>query len=455
MTFACTAWASAVAYRASLLHAAAALIARPDLSLGLAVARATNLSKRLAWIDGSAGRERCVIGRRARRVLAVATIVGTAILGAVSLERQGLSAEKQTSTAAQPLGPSETGPDAIEIVVVGKDSGKRLAGAIARFSVDFGKSIRNADGEGVVRFNLTKRTFKDTLSFDVWADGYIQQRYFFAQSDVRYPRIPDRFTVELLPGEETLGGKVTDEQGKPIAGVTVTIWGYLGEKKDKHELAWMVEAKTDERGQWRCRCFRSMTFAYLYLSHPNFLSDEPSHPREHGQPGARGKRAPGDPPPNQAPLAALRDFSDVQVMTVGVSLAGKVTDLQGKPIAGAEVGWLGANWRHTFHEDMPVTGTDTTGRFRFPHVRPGEMTVLVKAKGYAPALKPLDEIDKAGHLTIELETTASAVGANRGFGRKAACRCLREHRYMAWLLGPWRIFEDRLRRSLSMGRCAA
>ena len=44
--------------------------------------------------------------------------------------------------------------------------------------------------------------------------------------------------------------------GRPISGVDVKIWGYLGEKKEQHELAWMVDATTDEQGQWRCRCFR-------------------------------------------------------------------------------------------------------------------------------------------------------------------------------------------------------
>ena len=149
------------------------------------------------------------------------------------------------------------------------------------------------------------------------------------------PKIPERFTVELLPGEETLGGKVTDEQGRPIAGVNVTVWGYLGEKKDKHELAYMVDSTTDERGQWRCRCFRSMTFAYLYLSHPDYLSDSDVHPRQHGQPAARGKLARGEVPPKDEPLARLRDFSDVQIMTRGISLAGKVIDEHEKPIAGA------------------------------------------------------------------------------------------------------------------------
>ena len=80
---------------------------------------------------------------------------------------------------------------------------------------------------------------------------------------------------------------MTDEDGRPIAGVHVEIWGYLGEKKDEKELAYMVTATTDEQGAWRCRCFRSMTFANLYLSHPDFLSDDAFHPRRHGRPVRR------------------------------------------------------------------------------------------------------------------------------------------------------------------------
>jgi Carboxypeptidase regulatory-like domain len=49
-----------------------------------------------------------------------------------------------------------------------------------------------------------------------------------------------------------------------------------------------------------------------------------------------------------------------------------------------------------------VTATDARGYFRFPHVRPGPLAVQVKAKGHAPAIKPLNAIDLAGHLTLKL-----------------------------------------------------
>ena len=150
-----------------------------------------------------------------------------AFLGSAELLRPAIRAQSSKENGATKPDGRLMQPSTIEIVVVGKDSGKRLPGAKVRFSIDFGTSLREANRDGVVHFDLTKRVFQDSLNFDVWADGYVQQRFFFAQNDARYPKIPDQFTVELLPGEETLGGKVTDEQGRPIAGVKVTVWGYL------------------------------------------------------------------------------------------------------------------------------------------------------------------------------------------------------------------------------------
>ncbi len=109
------------------------------------------------------------------------------------------------------------------------------------------------------------------------------------------------FTIDLLPGEETLGGKVVDEQGRPIASVTVIIWGHLGEQREALELAYMVTAKTDAHGLWRCRCFRRMKFVHLFLLHDGYVGDYDGHRRS-------------------AELAAVRDFSDVQVMNRGVAL---------------------------------------------------------------------------------------------------------------------------------------
>src|SRR5262249_47243510 len=148
--------------------------------------------------------------------------------------------------------------------------------------------------------------------------------------------------------------------------------------------AYMVDATTDDQGRWRCRCFRKMTWAYLYLSHPDYLSDGEWHPRPHGE--SEPSRTPR---PDNQPFEGLRDFSDVQVMKRGVAIAGRVVGKAGMPVPGAEVGWLEAERTETFHSDMPTTSTDAKGGFRFPNVRPGRIVLLASARGNAPELKAL------------------------------------------------------------------
>lgn len=384
----------AEAYRALLLEVASGLVRRPEPALGLAMARATNLGRRLDWIDRTRGASRCLLRWPARLAIAAGIMTAAGVLGAVELARAAAKPAEQSERPAA----ASTAPRTIDVIVRARDTGKPIEGARIRYLIDMEHTLRTTDRDGRVRIPLFRHRDRDSLSFDVWSEGYVQQRYFFSQHDARYPKIPEQFSVELFPGEQTLGGTVNDEQGRPIKGVKVEIWGYLGEKKQKDELAFMVDATTDDRGRWRCRCFRSMTFAYLYLSHPDFLADDSAHPRRHGLPTRDIPAAPDD-----RPLQALRDFSDVQVVSRGVEVAGEIQDARGKPIDGAEVGWLEADRQDTFHHDLPTTTTDAQGRFRFPHARPGRLVLQVKAGGFAPELTHVAAQARTEPVTIRLQ----------------------------------------------------
>jgi hypothetical protein len=76
-------------------------------------------------------------------------------------------------------------------------------------------------------------------------------------------------------------------------------------------------------------------------------------------------------------------------MTRGAEVAGEVRDDQGKPIEGAEVGWIEADKNQTLALDVSTTTTDEQGRFRFAHARPGRLMLQIKAKGHAPDLTPV------------------------------------------------------------------
>ncbi len=398
-------------YRASLIAVASGLIRRPETSVGMAMARTTHLARRLAWIDRTPGASVCLMRRPARIAVLLSVMILATLIGAIELAHAQAPADSPPKAAPKdepkPAEPrkiaSTTPPDAIEVEVLAQDTGKPLAGANLQFLIDHTFIDRKTDLEGKILLDLSRRSFPDSLGFDVCADGYVQQRFSFSEIGNWSPRTPPRVTVRLWPGEETLGGKVVDEAGQPIAGVKVKVSGHLGSKKDERELAWMVETNTDASGQWRLRSFRGMKFANLYLSHPDYASD--NTPRRHGDPTTSDQ-----PQPGELPLTRLRDFSDLQVMTKGVVVVGKVVDQAGKAVPGAEVGWIETGSGLMFHFTMPIVMADAEGKFRFAVAEPKRLFVQVMARGHAPELQAIEAKRDAEPISIALKPPQTISG---------------------------------------------
>ncbi len=235
-------------YSASLLTVAAGLAPRPEASLGLAMARPSKLASRLAWIARTTGSPRCLLRWPARLALIAGVAVLAGALGSVELARA--SAKVPPLAGAKPEAQAQAegdGPEVVIVTVKAKDTGRPLAGARIHATLDHQDLDLVTDDAGNARVDRTGRAFNDSSSLDVWDSGHVQQRPFFARRG-RLPRIPAELTVELHPGEETLGGKVVDADGWPVAGVVVKVWGYPGSMKEKNELAYMVDARTDAAG---------------------------------------------------------------------------------------------------------------------------------------------------------------------------------------------------------------
>lgn len=384
-------------YHDSLVEVAAGLVRRPDPALGMALARPTALARRIAWIHRTPGAADCILPRPTRLAVAVSVVSLAGLIGSVKLARtaadpvqpaQELKIAKATEKKqAEPdpkqnRQPNREVPKSIEITVLAEPTGKPLANASISAYVDRKMEFLRTDKDGRVRIELAGRAFLDVMSVDIFAEGYVQQRFAYSKYESDNPPIPADLTVRLWPGDETLGGKVVDEQGQPVAGAKVEIWGYLGEKKDPHELAYMVDARTDAEGQWRCRSFRKMTWAHLYLSHPDFVADTDKTPRMHGR-----IRPDSEPGPDEQPFQALRDFTDVEVMKKGIRITGRAVDEASNPVVGAEVGWIRVEARYSLQLDVQKATTDADGRFALPQARPGQIVLQFKAPGHATDTK--------------------------------------------------------------------
>jgi hypothetical protein len=198
----------------------------------------------------------------------------------------------------------------------------------------------------------------------------------------RRPPIPQRYTLALEPGT-SIGGIIQDESGKPIAGVTVYLLvpGGTGTEVERVSI-WEHPVTTDAAGRWRCDIMPAkLDDIWMRLEHADYVSDEMY--------GATPK----------PPMERLRDMTGVMVMKKGCTVAGRVLDVEGKPIQWATA----AQGADRFGSDYPSARTDGEGRFEFRHARPGQMVLTVQAGGYAPDLRQILVREGAEPVEFRLE----------------------------------------------------
>ncbi len=283
---------------------------------------------------------------------------------------------KPTVAEAPQARPEAKKPTSITITVVDEKSREPLAGAEVQLLLDDSKTSFTTDAKG-----------KALVALPDWNVGLVR-------ITVRSPRhvpilhywnptpgepLPSEATVSLERGT-TIGGRVVDKNGSPIAGATTTLLvparrGGAPELFDLQDVSFT----TDARGAWRCDVVpEDLPRVWVRLSHPNFLRDLVYR---------------------NPPIEKLRDRSDVMVMEQGVPLEGMVLDEQGRPIAGARV-MRGTPINPSLYEE---TTTDAEGRFRYAHVPPGDILVIVQAPGRAPDLKTLRTSDEAQSREFRLK----------------------------------------------------
>jgi len=348
----------------------------------------------------------------------IATKLKVALVGAIAcavlLGIMPMALKPRAATTPEPIAlapipddpqakkPESKGPSrSAEITILDAETGKPIEGATVKVGYDFKHFVSKTGPDGKVNADLTKKRLAGGVNADVWADGYVQQRTSYEDVTKQIGNEVQRYEFRLHKGDQTFGGTVKDESGKPIVGAEVALWGYLGELKDKKELTYMVTATTDDQGRWRISNLRKMRWAYLYLTHTDYLSDDAYHPRKFGEP-----RGTDDP----KLLEPLRDFSDVQVMQRGVAIAGRVTDEAGKPIGGAEITWVGEDHLGTLGHELTWVPSEADGRFTIRNARPGGVVLVAKAKGHAPDMIRVKATEGVKDAALHLKPAKALAG---------------------------------------------
>jgi RNA polymerase sigma factor (sigma-70 family) len=223
------------------------------------------------------------------------------------------------------------------------------------------------DETGRVVIALPREKF-DRLYVTARNEGFAPMKVDLRRADLPDLEVPRSYTL-TMSRSSSIGGLVRDEDGRPIEGVTVSV--YETSRRDRAREAIDLgdaSARTDAQGRWHVDLIPEdfdvgdLQFGF---SHPELLSVFDSsrfHP---------------SPTPKE-----LRSQSGVTVLYRGLTVTGRVLDRDGRPIAGALVR-IG---RRVFSE--PVK-TEADGGFRFRSAPAGETTLIVEAERHALESRPV------------------------------------------------------------------
>ncbi len=300
-------------YREALLAVAADKIRRPSPALGLAMAHPSKLGRRLARIEQSNGHQLCVPRRPVGLTIALLAMTFAGLIGSIHLVR----AQARAATQGAPPAAPEAGR-VFHLQVVAADTGKPIPDADVHVWISLRDEWRKTDASGRLDINHSTGPSDQNLGVDVWGKGRAMQRHKWGL-DPKKP-IPEGETIRLQSGE-SLGGRVQDEAGRPIAAATILLWSHNYKKKDPHELLYDLRAITGPDGQWHTSGAPETTGELLgfQVIHPDFVSSRDYHQKE-----------------IIPKIADLRAEKALTVMKKGVPIEGRVVDADGKPVAAAQ-----------------------------------------------------------------------------------------------------------------------
>jgi RNA polymerase sigma factor (sigma-70 family) len=313
--------------------------------------------------------------------LVVLFILATGSLAGVLLPftwaQVGKSGPAGRSAVPQPGGPRDEAQEqhvarevgTVFFHVVDQPTRQPLSGVLLKVWVD-GKMTRQltTDDSGRMVIPLPEKGF-ERLTVTARRDGLVPVRVYLRHFAVPETEIPRSYTLAMERGT-SIGGIVRDEQGQPIEGVTVSL--YDNGPKDRERGALDLDGisgRTDAQGRWHLDLFAaSFDVGRLHFNyaHPEFLSLTTA---VNNQPTEDPER--------------LRKRSVVTVLRKGITITGRVLDVEGHAIIGASVQLGDRFW-------LPRVKTEAEGQFRIGNARAGKSFLTAQAPGHAPVMKPVD-----------------------------------------------------------------
>ena len=300
-------------------------------------------------------------------------------------------------TASTTSVPEMQQPARFILRVVDQETGLGLPGANIRASYFYAGGVgerhetqTEADGNGhIPQPNHPEKNAG--LNAFVSLEGYVPKCMNFHEM-----AIPTNYTLELEPAL-TVGGKVVDGQGRPVAGVELEAHRKESYKEGRPNTDFQTsKVQTDTDGSWR---FPHVPKSYEVIEFRLTCSNY-----------AVTRLA--------VPVGKPESLNMTLVIERGRAVVGQVTDAEGRPIAGATV-----QEKHNYGSREVTGKTDPDGRFELrglgtagpPHVDPSDPTrcvgtfpppqtvdIVVQMKGMAPQAQPVPLVEPTNYVNVVL-----------------------------------------------------
>ena len=262
---------------------------------------------------------------------------------------------------------------ALEMRVTDAAGGRPLAGVGVAWRVGDGKSVNlSSDSSGKVKISVPRKA-AGAVRVTASKDGFAPMTMLWEPD-----KVPARFDLPL-PEAQTLGGRVTDESGKPVADAGIQL--ILPQRLAGPRVALdEFPVKSNVDGRWRCDIVpKDAAYAFVEVSHPEF-----------------------EAPTGEVSLEALRAGNAELKLAAVVAVRGRVLDETGRAVPNAEL-MLGAE-----RDIWPGSSTlearaDADGRFELRRLRVQKRLLGTYAPGFAPALQLVEIKRDAPQLEIRLK----------------------------------------------------
>jgi beta-lactamase regulating signal transducer with metallopeptidase domain/uncharacterized GH25 family protein/thiol-disulfide isomerase/thioredoxin len=371
----------------------------------VAMARSSDVESRITAILSST-RNRAMLTTRAVRVFAAVSLVVAVVAATCQLTSWADdSAEDEANRAATEKESSESRTMLVRVL---DEAGKPLPNANLHVSTwemkgakDYPNRDLTTDAQGRVEVEIPRRL----LIMRMWPakEGYVPLFVNFSEGKHEEGRlIPDEYEFRLPKGHR-LGGRVVDEEGKPISNAKVQVkvevdepaWGV---NPDAMISTWLTDDDfnsptpvTDSEGRWSIDNApapqedgkKDYEFR-LQVTHPEFAGDTRWGELQQRQ-GITTKQ--------------LRAGDAKLTLDRGIAISGQVTGPDGKPVRKGLVVW---NDRPYWATGVNETEIDKSGNYKTKHLSPGKYPITVLAPGFAPWQQAIEVNQDPGKLDIQL-----------------------------------------------------